>query len=105
MRQNIHHYYEQLTNREREFVDDVFSGFGDGIYAKAKAHDVPFAGDDRVERAVDALARAVMESRKSKTIEQWAKAKPRDRQPPQADDVEMDGTMEVHLALKAAGLL
>jgi hypothetical protein len=62
MRQPVHHHYEQLTDKERQFVDNVFDGRH--LYQQARFFDVPLAGDDRVERAVDALARAVIESRK-----------------------------------------
>jgi hypothetical protein len=59
MQQGIHHHYERLTGQETEFVDAVFSD----IYQTARQYAVPLAGDDRLERAVDALARAVIESR------------------------------------------
>ena len=60
MRQPVHYHYEQLTTAERNFVDEVFSR---DIYDAADAFGIPLAGDDRVERAVNALARAVIESR------------------------------------------
>jgi hypothetical protein len=61
MRQPVHHHYEQLTERERGFVDTIFDG--KTLYELASKMGIPLAGDDRVERAVDALARAVIESR------------------------------------------
>jgi len=61
MRHSIHHHYEQLTDDERKFVDDALSD----MHPLARQHAVPLVGDDRVERVVDALARAVIESRKS----------------------------------------
>jgi hypothetical protein len=61
MRQSIHHHYEQLTDVERLFVDTVFDG--KVMYELAANAGIPLKGDDTVERAVDALARAVIESR------------------------------------------
>jgi len=64
MRHSIHHHYDQLTDKERRFVDDVFSmGRGAAMAELADYWGVPLKGDDTVERAVDALARAVIESR------------------------------------------
>jgi hypothetical protein len=60
MRQAIHHHYDQLTVKERRFVDDAMNE----VFSVAKQRFVPLAGDDRAERAADALARAVIESRK-----------------------------------------
>jgi hypothetical protein len=62
MRQTPHHHYDQLTDWERQFVDKVFDG--KNLYAMANAMGIPVAGDDRMERAVDALARCVIESRR-----------------------------------------
>ena len=62
MRLSIHHYYDQLNEQELAFVDLVF---GHVIYETAHKYGVALAGDDRVERAVDAFARAVIESRPS----------------------------------------
>jgi hypothetical protein len=61
MRQSIHHHYEQLTDVERLFVDTIFDG--KTMYELAANAGIPLKGDDTVERAVDALARAVIESR------------------------------------------
>jgi hypothetical protein len=97
MRQAIHHHYDQLTDREKFFVDKVF----DLAFIEAGDRKVDLVGDDRVERAVDALARAVLESR-PKEVPNRLRAtleKPVDADPP------IDGAMEVHLALKGAGLL
>jgi hypothetical protein len=57
----MHFYYNQLTKDEREFVDillntDVFK-FGRGRLG------YPLLGGDSAERAIDALARWVLESR------------------------------------------
>jgi FixJ family two-component response regulator len=62
VRQSIHHHYEQLTKVERYFVDTIFDG--KVMYEMAAELGIPLKGDDTVERAVDALARAVIESRK-----------------------------------------
>ena len=59
MRQGIHHHYEQLNNEETDFVDWVFAD----VHDKAREAGVPLAENDILERAVDALARAVIESR------------------------------------------
>src|SRR5262245_58021985 len=69
MRQSIHHHYAQLTTVETAFIDAVFER--SNAYAIASSMGVPLAGDDRMERAVEALARTVIESR--------PKAKPRIR--------------------------
>lgn len=61
MRQAIHQHYDQLTKKEREFVDSFFDSRW--LYELADKMDIPVASDDRIERAVDALARAVIESR------------------------------------------
>ena len=55
----MHRHYDKLTAAERKLVDDVFSD----AYQTARQYRIPLAGDDRAERAVDALARAVIESR------------------------------------------
>lgn len=57
---SIHKDYNKLTPTEKAVVDDTFRA----VYTIAKDHGVPLAGDDRVERAVEALATAVIESRK-----------------------------------------
>lgn len=62
MRQSIHHHYERLNDEETDFVDWVFSD----VHDKARKAGIPLKGDDTVERAVDALARAVIESRRTK---------------------------------------
>lgn len=99
MRQSIHHHYDQLTPKERAFVDVTFDR---ALYQNAQVYEVPLAGDDRVERAVDALARAVIESR-PKVLRGATLIEPR---PAEAyADPPMDGVMETHLALKGAGLL
>ena len=62
MRQSIYAHYSQLTLNEVNFVDAVFDG--KAMFELAQTYGIPLAGDDRIERAVDALARAVIESRK-----------------------------------------
>jgi hypothetical protein len=52
----IHHYYDQLTDAERISVDLAISA----ALGVLRAERVPFAGDDRMERVVDALARCVV---------------------------------------------
>ena len=59
MRTNIHRNYDLLTNNERNFVDDCFRR----VFKAASTFNVRIVGDDRIERAVDALALAVLESR------------------------------------------
>jgi len=56
---NIHHHYDQLTEKERSFVDEVFSD----AYPKARAYGVNLTNCDDAERAVDAFARFVIQSR------------------------------------------
>lgn len=51
--------YAQLTIRERLAVDVAFSAAASVM----RREKVPFAGDDRAERVVDAISRAVIESR------------------------------------------
>jgi DNA-binding MurR/RpiR family transcriptional regulator len=58
---NIHHHYDQLTKRERDITDWFFRPDN---FRQAEHYGVPLAKDDRIERAVDALARAIIESRK-----------------------------------------
>ena len=108
MRQAIHHHYEQLTADETRWVDDVFAEImaseqsaGEWAFPGTRP---PLAGDDRVERAVDALARAVIESRPSVNKPAGFTGKPIPIHPTE-DDPPIDGAMEVHLALKGAGLL
>lgn len=59
MRQSIHHHYNQLTKAEANYVDEFFRE----AYPFAKQLSIAIAGDDRMERAVDAFARMVIESR------------------------------------------
>ena len=61
---NMHQHYEQLTAKEREFVDSFFDSRW--LYELADKMGIPVASDDRIERAVDAFARAIIESRKEK---------------------------------------
>jgi len=62
----LHENYDQLTPGERYFVDEASSKIC--AFRKdelALGHNPPaLAGDDRAERAVDAIAKWVIESRK-----------------------------------------
>ena len=56
---NLHEFYDQLTDRERMFVDQRFRN----IFANAKALGIPLTGNDDAEIAVDALSRLIVLSR------------------------------------------
>lgn len=56
---DLHKHYNKLAAHECEFVDDVFAD----IFRAAKLEGIPLNGTDPAERAVDALARLVIESR------------------------------------------
>ena len=56
----MHHYYNQLTEQEREAVDQMAA---DCFTCAREDYDISLAGDDRAEWAVDALARWMIESR------------------------------------------
>jgi hypothetical protein len=91
----LHQHYDQLTDTERHFVDFTF---GHEMYRFAAAHGIIMANDERIERAVDAFARAVIESRpapKNQPVEAAV----------EVPDLEADLADEVHLALKGAGFL
>jgi hypothetical protein len=73
MRTNIHEHYDQLTDDERTFVNDAMKE----IFALAKfnphSRDVntfspELNGADPAERAADAIARWVIESRKTPVV-------------------------------------
>ena len=64
MRQPIHHSYDQLTEHERNWVDDVFAEIMAMDVGTREGARPPLTGNDVIERAVDALARAVIESRR-----------------------------------------
>lgn len=57
---NIHENYDQLTSREKSFVDETFSVL---LFARASKNSIPLHDDDTSERAVDAFAKWVIESR------------------------------------------
>ena len=68
MRTNLHHHYDQLTDNEREFVDDAMKEIFDlqklNVHTRTPGYkSPPLAGDDRAEVATDAIARWVIESR------------------------------------------
>ena len=62
----MHFYYDQLTDDERNFVDVLLSReifkFGKGRLGYC------LLGDDSAERAIDGLARWVLESRQANKI-------------------------------------
>lgn len=64
---SLHYHYEQLTARERDFVDILMRRIFYDIKHMRKLRTflppVPLAGDDRAEMAADAIARWVIESR------------------------------------------
>jgi hypothetical protein len=55
----LHEYYQQLTRKEKQLVDDSFVA----TFKLFNRERVPLVGNDHVERAVDALSKAVIESR------------------------------------------
>lgn len=59
MPRNLHEHYDELTPDETQFVDDAFKKITD----MAKTRKIRLWGDDRMEAAVDALAKLVIESR------------------------------------------
>jgi hypothetical protein len=59
MPRNLHEHYDELTPDEMEFVDAAFKKVAD----VAKTRKIRLFGDDRMEAAVDALAKLVIESR------------------------------------------
>lgn len=54
---------QAMASRWKEDAVDICFSRHEGAFFIASAMGVPLAGDDRIERAVDALARAVIESR------------------------------------------
>ena len=56
---NIHAHYDCLTVKERDFVDACFAE----IFNDAKLQGIRLLNTDPAERAVDALAKLIMESR------------------------------------------
>ena len=55
----------QLKGREELAIDEIM----DGIFPIFKKHKVPFAGDDRCAKVEEALAVAVVDSRKQMEME------------------------------------
>lgn len=56
-----HHFYNQLTRKERAFVDDMFSREN---FKRAKDElGFDLRGDDTVEEAVEAVSKWVYSSR------------------------------------------
>jgi len=58
---DIHQHYKKLRVSEREFTDEVF---GKALYARAYAIGMPISNTDSMERAVDAFAQMLIESRR-----------------------------------------
>lgn len=56
---NLHFHYDQLTEKERHFVDEEFRF----LYTNARLEGIPLRGDDDAERAVDAVANLIIASR------------------------------------------
>lgn len=56
----IHNFYNQLTTTEKKFVDDMFSH---SVFVKAKELGIKLDGSDAAERAVEGVAKWVVESR------------------------------------------
>jgi hypothetical protein len=56
----IHLFYDQLTQDERAALDDAFR---DMMRALSSGGVARIIGDDRAERAINACARAIIESR------------------------------------------
>jgi len=65
MVEDLHYYYNQLTPPEKRFVDDSIRS----IYSmRTKNYNrISLAGDDRVEKVVNAISLWVIESREAKT--------------------------------------
>lgn len=58
---SIHKHYLALSEKDRAFVDEAF----ERIMDIAVERGISLMADDRIERAVEALARAVVESREA----------------------------------------
>lgn len=58
---DLHIHYDRLSAPQREAVDEAFKG----VFDVLKLRGVTLAGDDRAERAVDALAAAILASEPS----------------------------------------
>lgn len=66
VRVGIHHHYDQLLPHEKNFVDQTFRliyAHQANVRKDQGAFAPPLASDDRAERAVDAVAKWVIESR------------------------------------------
>lgn len=65
MSSGIHSYYEKLTKREKAAVDWLFDTVNDSsLFHQLGSKNIRIQGDDRCERAVNAIAQWVIESRK-----------------------------------------
>lgn len=62
----IHQFYLQLSQVERELVDDAF----DEIFCAARKKGIPLKNADPAERAVEALAKLVVESRPAPAVKE-----------------------------------
>jgi hypothetical protein len=80
----IHKNYLILTDAERAFVDAMFTH----AYPEAREYGFRLAGDDRAERAVEAMATWVVESRSKVPVEALSYA---DRRREAEQQSEVDG--------------
>jgi hypothetical protein len=64
---NLHAYYDQLTEENRQAVDRAYRAMA----AELKDSGLRIDGDDTAERVVDAIARGIIES-----LPEYAYAKP-----------------------------
>jgi hypothetical protein len=55
----LHQFYDRLTMHERQCVDECF----EDVMSTCARYHVPLSPDDRIERAVDALSQAIINSR------------------------------------------
>lgn len=66
---SLHHYFDQLTEREQERVGDAYRAMTAEL-----GSDLHIDGDDTAERIVDAIARGIIESRASNAKRQAERA-------------------------------
>jgi len=63
----IHEHYNQLTSLEQDMIDDMFNTLFTAFKYARKTEGININyflnGDDRAERAIDAVAKWVLESR------------------------------------------
>jgi hypothetical protein len=56
---NLHHHYDQLTDKERNIVDVAFRAANRVLVESG----MRIAGDDTAERVVDAIAAGILDTR------------------------------------------